>query len=34
MGRDVIVACDFASKEQVLNFLDKFSMVNTKKMKR
>ena len=25
MGRDVIVACDFASKEQVLNFLDKFT---------
>jgi orotidine-5'-phosphate decarboxylase len=24
MGRDVIVACDFSSKEQVLNFLDKF----------
>ena len=24
MGKDVIVACDFASKEQVLNFLDKF----------
>ena len=23
MGKDVIVACDFASKEQVLNFLDK-----------
>ena len=25
MGKDVIVACDFASKEQVLNFLDKFT---------
>ncbi len=25
MGRDVIVACDFSSKEQVLNFLDKFT---------
>ena len=25
MGRDVIVACDFASKEQVLTFLDKFT---------
>ena len=25
MGRDVIVACDFPSKEQVLNFLDKFT---------
>ena len=24
MGRDVIVACDFASKQQVLEFLDKF----------
>ena len=24
MGKDVIIACDFASKEQVLNFLDKF----------
>lgn len=24
MGKDVIVACDFASKEAVLNFLDKF----------
>ncbi|MBQ4019673.1 MAG: orotidine-5'-phosphate decarboxylase, partial [Erysipelotrichaceae bacterium] len=24
MGRDVIVACDFPSKEEVLNFLDKF----------
>ena len=24
MGRDVIIACDFASKEDVLNFLDKF----------
>ena len=24
MGRDVIVACDFASKKEVLDFLDKF----------
>lgn len=24
MGKDVIVACDFASKEEVFNFLDKF----------
>lgn len=24
MGKDVIVACDFASKEETLNFLDKF----------
>ena len=24
MGKDVIIACDFASKEQVLEFLDKF----------
>ncbi len=24
MGKDVIVACDFASKEAVMNFLDKF----------
>ena len=24
MGKDVIVACDFSSKEQCLNFLDKF----------
>lgn len=24
MGRDVIIACDFSSKEQVLEFLDKF----------
>ena len=24
MGKDVIVACDFASKEDVFNFLDKF----------
>ena len=24
MGKDVIVACDFAGKEEVLNFLDKF----------
>lgn len=25
MGRDVIVACDFPTKEQVLSFLDKFT---------
>ena len=25
MGKDVIIACDFSSKEQVLEFLDKFS---------
>lgn len=25
MGRDVIIACDFPSKEKVLEFLDKFS---------
>lgn len=25
MGRDVIVACDFASKQQVFSFLDKFT---------
>ena len=25
MGRDVIIACDFASAEQVFNFLDKFT---------
>ena len=25
MGKDVIVACDFASKEQVFEFLDKFT---------
>ncbi len=25
MGRDVIIACDFASKEQVFEFLDKFT---------
>ena len=25
MGKDVIVACDFSSREAVLNFLDKFS---------
>ncbi len=24
MGKDVIIACDFASQEQVMNFLDKF----------
>ena len=24
MGKDVIVACDFASKDEVMNFLDKF----------
>lgn len=25
MGKDVIVACDFSSKEQVMSFLDRFS---------
>lgn len=25
MGKDVIVACDFSNKEQVMSFLDKFS---------
>ena len=25
MGRDVIIACDFASREQTMNFLDKFT---------
>ena len=25
MGKDVIIACDFSSKEQVFNFLDKFT---------
>ena len=25
MGKDVIVACDFSSAEQVFAFLDKFS---------
>ena len=25
MGKDVIIACDFPNKEEVLNFLDKFS---------
>ena len=25
MGKDVIIACDFASKSQVMNFLDKFT---------
>ena len=25
MGKDVIIACDFASKKQVFNFLDKFT---------
>ena len=24
MARDVIIACDFNSKEEVMNFLDKF----------
>ena len=24
MGRDVIIACDFSSKDEVMNFLDKF----------
>ena len=25
MGKDVIIACDFSSKEQVFSFLDKFT---------
>ena len=25
MGKDVIIACDFSSREAVLNFLDRFS---------
>ena len=25
MNRDVIIACDFSSKEETLNFLDKFT---------
>ena len=25
MGRDVIVACDFSSKQAVMEFLDKFT---------
>lgn len=25
MGKDVIIACDFASREQTMNFLDKFT---------
>ena len=25
MGKDVIIACDFASKEATLNFLDQFT---------
>ncbi len=25
MGKDVIIACDFSSKEQVLGFLDRFT---------
>ena len=27
MGKDVIIACDFNSKEETLNFLDKFTDV-------
>lgn len=27
MGKDVIIACDFSSKEETLNFLDKFTDV-------
>ncbi len=27
MGKDVIIACDFSSKEDVMNFLDKFTDV-------
>ena len=30
MGRDVIVACDFASKADVMNFLDKFEGASRK----
>ena len=25
MGKDVIIACDFGSKEEVINFLSKFT---------
>ena len=25
MGKDVIIACDFAGKKEVLDFLDKFT---------
>ena len=25
MGKDVIIACDFASKEDCISFLDKFT---------
>ena len=25
MGKDVIIACDFSSKEEVFQFLDKFT---------
>ena len=28
MGKDVIIACDFASKEATLEFLDKFTGKN------
>ena len=28
MGKDVIIACDFSSKQDVMNFLDKFTDVN------
>lgn len=28
MGRDVIIACDFNSKEEVINFLGKFKEEN------
>ncbi len=30
MGRDVIIACDFASKEETFSFLDKFSDLERK----
>ena len=31
MGKDVIVACDFPSRDDVMNFLDKFIQVDVKK---
>jgi orotidine-5'-phosphate decarboxylase len=30
MGKDVIIACDFASKEETLAFLEKFSTLERK----
>ena len=30
MGKDVIVACDFASKDALVEFLDKFSNAGRK----